>query len=96
MELPKANSDAPPITNNNHFVVRHRNIRNELLRQTDYLMFPDVYDKLTDTQKQEVLTYRQQLRDYINTHKDNFLNGVYNTYEFPTCPTWLNIKPPKY
>ena len=41
------NSNNPPITNNNHFLIRNRNLRNELLKQTDYLMLSDVYEVLT-------------------------------------------------
>ena len=41
-------------TSTQHFLFRNRNMRNELLAQTDYLMLVDNYEKLTDTQKEEI------------------------------------------
>jgi len=88
-------SNLPPITNNNHFLVRNRNLRNELLRQSDYLVLPDVYSGLTEEQKKEITDYRQVLRNFINLHKDEYLSGV-NFIDFPNAPEWTGIKLPKY
>ena len=88
-------SNVPPITNNNHFLIRNRNLRNELLKKTDYLMFNDVYDKLTPEQKEDITNYRQTLRDFINLHKDEYLNGT-PYIDFPSSPEWINISIPKY
>ena len=52
-------------TSNEHFLKRNRNLRNELLKQTDYFMLPDVYEILTTEQKEEIKIYRQTLRDFI-------------------------------
>lgn len=85
-----------PTTNNNHFLVRNRNLRNELLKKTDYLMLPDVYDNLTEEQKEELKIYRQTLRNFINENKDNYLEkGLWNI-PFPAIPSWLNLINPKY
>ena len=51
------------IQNNNHFLKRARNIRNELLNQTDrYFLidYPIAYD-----QQMIIKTYRQELRDLL-------------------------------
>jgi hypothetical protein len=83
-------------TNNNHFLVRNRNLRNELLKKTDYLMLPDVYETLTEEKKVELRTYRQTLRNFINENKDNYLiEGKWNL-PFPDIPSWLNLINPKY
>lgn len=85
-----------PTTNNNHFLVRNRNLRNELLKKTDYLMLPDVYEALKEEQRQELTAYRQTLRNFINENKDNYLiEGRWNI-PFPNIPTWLNLENPKY
>lgn len=85
-----------PITNNNHFLIRNRNLRNELLKKTDYLMLPDVYDNLTEEQKVEIKDYRQTLRNFINENKDKYLNeGKWNIL-FPNIPNWLNLVNPRY
>ena len=90
------NSNNPPITNNNHFLIRNRNLRNELLKQTDYLMLSDVYEVLTENQKEEIKTYRQSLREFINDNKDKYLNDGIAFIEFPIAPEWTGIKLPKY
>ena len=93
--MPKAN-EAPPSTNNNHFLVRNRNLRNELLSQTDYLMFADNYERLTAEQKEEIKTYRQSLREFINQNKDKYLKDGIPFIEFPPAPEWTGFKLPKY
>jgi hypothetical protein len=85
-----------PTTNNNHFLVRNCNLRNELLKKTDYLMLADVYETLTEEKKVELRTYRQTLRNFINENKDNYLiEGKWNL-PFPDIPSWLNLINPKY
>jgi hypothetical protein len=85
-----------PTTNNNHFLVRNRNLRNELLKKTDYLMLADVYETLTEEKKAELRSYRQTLRNFINENKDNYLiEGKWNL-PFPDIPSWLNLINPKY
>ena len=90
------NSNNPPITNNNHFLVHNRNLRNELLKQTDYLMLADNYERLTAEQKEEIKTYRQSLREFINQNKDKYLNDGIAFIEFPVAPEQTGIKLPKY
>jgi len=83
-------------TSNQHFLVRNTNLRNELLKQTDYYMLPDVYEVLGDVQKEEIRTYRQSLRDFINVNRDKYLIEGVNFIEFPNHPDWVRIKMPKY
>ena len=84
------------ITTNLHFLTRNRNLRNELLKKTDYLMLPDVYETLTEAQKEELKLYRSSLRSFINENKDKYLiEGKWNI-PFPDIPTWLNLINPKY
>ncbi len=67
-------------TSNEHFLIRNRNLRNELLKKTDYYMLNDVYEILSDIQKQEIKQYRQTLRDFINEIKANISmkeNGIF-------------------
>jgi hypothetical protein len=61
------------IPNNEHFLKRARNIRNELLNRTDrYFLidYPIAYE-----QQMIIKTYRQELRDFINNNKEKILNG---------------------
>ena len=84
------------ITSNEHFLIRNRNLRNELLKKTDYYVLNDVYEILSDIQKQELRQYRQTLRDFINKNKDKYLiDGLYDI-PFPAIPEWLNLQNPKY
>ena len=51
--------------NNEHFLKRARNIRNELLNRTDrYFLidYPIAYE-------QQLIIYRQELRDFINNNE---------------------------
>ena len=66
------------LTSNQHFLIRNINMRNELLKQTDYYLLSDVYEKLTDDEKQQIKDYRQALRDHININKDKFLISLYD------------------
>ena len=84
-------------TSNEHFLIRNRNLRNELLKQSDYLLLQDNYETLTEEQKQELKDYRQYLRDFINENKSKYLDEGINFIEFPKHPEWMgDIKIPKY
>lgn len=83
-----------PITSNEHFLIRNRNLRNELLNQTDRYLLNDY--PITEEQKTEVITYRQKLRDFINENKSKYLDDGINFIEFPKAPDFLNITIPKY
>lgn len=84
-------------TSTQHFLMRNRNIRNELLAQTDYLLLLDNYEKLTAEQKEEIKNFRQTLRDFINENKDKYLNQGVGFVDFPEPPQWLgSLDLPKY
>ena len=85
-----------PITSNQHFLIRNTNMRNELLKQTDYYMLSDVYDKLTENEKQEIKDYRQALRDHININRDKFLIDGNSFIDFPIPPKFVKVNIPKY
>ena len=75
------------ITNNEHFLKRARNIRNELLNRTDrYFLidYPIAYE-----QQIIIKSYRQELRDFINNNKEKILNG--DKIEFPTPPDFIDL-----
>ena len=73
--------------NNEHFLRRYRNIRNELLNQTDRYFLID-YPISTEHQL-EIKEYRQTLRDFININKDTILSG--QVVEYPMQPSFINI-----
>lgn len=77
------------------YLIRAVNMRNHMLRDTDYLMLPDVYEKLDDIQKEEIKLYRQELRDFINNNRERFLEGDFNL-NLPKQPSFINIPIPKY
>jgi hypothetical protein len=77
------------IPNNEHFLKRARNIRNELLIRTDKYMLQD-YPNLTPEQLTEIKNYRQALRDFININKDKYLNGQAQI-DFPPQPDFINL-----
>jgi len=75
------------IPNNEHFLKRARNIRNELLNRTDrYFLidFPIEYE-----QQMIIKKYRQELRDFINDNKEKILNG--EKVEFPQQPDFIEL-----
>ena len=75
------------IPNNEHFLKRARNIRNELLNRTDrYFLidYPISYD-----QQMIIKAYRQELRNFINDNKEKILNG--DKVEFPTVPDFIDL-----
>ena len=75
------------IPNNEHFLKRARNIRNELLNKTDrYFLidFPIEYEKQLIIKK-----YRQDLRDFINNNEIKILSG--EKVEFPPQPDFIDL-----
>lgn len=85
-----------PITSNEHFLIRNINLRNELLKQTDYYMLPDVYETFNDIQKQLIRDYRQSLRDFINVNRDKYLIDGVAFIEFPKPPAFVKVQTPRY
>jgi len=77
------------IPNNEHFLKRARNTRNELLIRTDRYMLQD-YPNLTQEQLKEIKDYRQALREFINNNKDKYLNGQAQI-DFPPQPDFINL-----
>jgi hypothetical protein len=75
------------IPNNEHFLKRARNIRNELLNRTDrYFLidYPIAYE-----QPMIIKTYRQDLREFINNNKEKILNG--EKVDFPEQPNFIDL-----
>ena len=78
---------------------RVRTERDHLLKETDLWMILDRYNTLSDSQKTELTTYRQALRDLPSDYFDatDFDNetglgskGANNAADnFPAKPTWL-------
>lgn len=71
-----------------------RDMRNGLLDYTDQYMWSDRFDLLTETQKTELLTYRQELRELPVTGfdaEDTETEGANNTLlNLPIQPDWMN------
>ena len=75
------------IPNNEHFLKRARNIRNELLNRTDrYFLidFPIEYE-----QQMIIKKYRQELRDFINENEIKILAG--EKVEWPKQPDFIDL-----
>ena len=75
------------IPNNEHFLRRYRNIRNELLNKTDiYFLidFPIEYEQQLIIKK-----YRQDLRNFINENEIKILAG--EKIEFIIQPDFINL-----
>ena len=75
------------ITNNEHFLKRARNIRNELLNKTDkYFLidFPIAYE-----QQMIIKEYRKTLRDFINNNEIKILAG--EKVDFPQQPDFIDL-----
>ena len=75
------------IPNNEHFLKRARNIRNELLNRTDrYFLidYPIAYE-----QQLIIKTYRQNLRDFINNNETKILAG--EKVDFPKQPDFIDL-----
>ena len=75
------------IPNNEHFLKRARNIRNELLNRTDRYVLSDYPISLE--QQMIIKAYRQDLRNFINDNKEKILNG--EKIEFPTQPDFIDL-----
>ena len=75
------------IPNNDHFLKRARDIRNESLNKTDKYFLIDY--PIQCEQQLIIKKYRQELRDFININKEKILNGeiVY----FPEKPDFLDL-----
>ena len=75
------------VPNNEHFLKRARNIRNELLNRTDRYILSDYPISLE--QQMIIKTYRQELRNFINENKEKILNG--EQIDFPKQPDFLDL-----
>ena len=75
------------IPNNEHFLKRARNIRNELLNRTDRYILSDYPISLE--QQMIIKAYRQDLRNFINDNKEKILNG--EKIDFPTQPDFIDL-----
>ena len=75
------------IPNNEHYLKRARNIRNELLNRTDRYFLIDY--PISAEQQMIIKTYRQELRDFINEFKDTILKGV--IVDFPKQPDFIDL-----
>ena len=73
--------------NNEHFLKRARNIRNELLNRTDRYILNDY--PITLEQQMIIKLYRQDLREFINNNKEKILNG--DKLDFPTQPDFIDL-----
>ena len=76
------------IPNNEHFLRRKRNIRNELLNKTDKFILEDY--PLSAEQKEIIKTYRKELRDFINDNKEEILKNE-KQIEFPKQPDFIDL-----
>ena len=75
------------VPNNEHYLKRTRNIRNELLNKTDKYF---LLDYPIDYEQQKIIkTYRQELRDFININKVKILDG--EKVEFPKQPDFIDL-----
>jgi len=75
------------IPNNEHFLKRARNIRNELLNKTDrYFLidYPIAYE-----QQMIIKKYRQELREFINNNEIKILAG--EKVDFPPVPDFIDL-----
>ena len=75
------------VPNNEHYLKRTRNIRNELLNKTDRYVLSDYPISLE--QQMKIKEYRQELRDFINDNKEKILAG--EKVEFPTQPDFIDL-----
>jgi hypothetical protein len=75
------------IPNNEHFLKRARNIRNELLNRTDRYILSDY--PITLEQQMIIKDYRQSLRNFINENEIKILAG--EKVEFPQQPDFIDL-----
>ena len=93
------NINTSNMADNAHFINRYRNMRNDILAQTDRMMLQDNYEKLTEGQKLELIHYRQSLREFMNINYDEIYNKGKVNILFPLpLGDWLQKKIyiPKY
>ena len=76
------------VPNNEHYLKRARNIRNELLNRTDKYILS--YYPISLEQQMKIKEYRQALREFININKDNYLNGQAKI-DFPPQPDFIDL-----
>ena len=75
------------IPNNEHFLKRYRNIRNELLNRTDKYILSDYPISLEH--QMIIKPYRQDLREFINNNEVRILAG--EKIEFPIQPDFKDL-----
>ena len=75
------------IPNNEYFLKRARNIRNELLNKTDRYILSDY--PITLEQQMIIKTYRQELREFIKNNEIKILSG--EKVEFPKQPDFIDL-----
>ena len=75
------------IPNNEHFLKRARNIRNDLLNKTDKYLLSDY--PVTLDEQMKIKLYRQELRDFINNNEIKILAG--EKIDFPPQPNFINL-----
>ena len=75
------------IPNNEHFLKRARNIRNELLNRTDRYVLSDYPISLE--QQMEIKEYRQNLREFINENEIKILAG--EKVKFSQQPDFIEL-----
>ena len=75
------------IPNNEHFLKRARNIRNELLNRTDRYVLSDY--PISPEQLMEIKEYRQNFRDFINENEIKILAG--EKVEWPKQPDFIDL-----
>ena len=75
------------IPNNEHFLKRARNIRNELLNRTDKYILSDY--PITLEQQMQIKLYRQELREFININNELILTGAKVNY--PIQPDFIDL-----
>ena len=73
--------------NNEHFLKRARNIRNELLNKTDKYLLSDY--PITLDEQMKIKLYRQELRQFINENEIKILAG--EKIEFPIPPDFIDL-----
>ena len=73
--------------NNEYFLNRARNIRNELLNKTDKYLLSDY--PITLNEQMKIKLYRQELRQFINENEIKILAG--EKVDFPPQPNFINL-----
>ena len=73
--------------NNEHFLKRARNIRNELLNKIDKYILSDY--PITLEQQTQIKLYRQELREFINENEIKKLAG--EKVEYPQQPDFIDL-----